>query len=232
MTNPILCSIIIPVLNESKTLSTQLALLQHLREAGHEIIVIDGGSQDDSANIATPYVDQLISSECGRAKQMNKGAACAKHNYLLFLHIDTTLPEQVLQSLQKAFSNTSSRWGRFDVRLSGQHILYRCIEWLMNKRSRITGIVTGDQAMFVSQQMFKEVGGFPDIPLMEDITLSRSLKKISAPICLSDIVISSSRRWQEHGIVRTIFFMWSLRLAYFFGVSPAVLAKRYYQTSK
>ena len=213
-------------------LSRQLASLQYLREAGHEIIVVDGGSDDGSSDIAAPYVDLLVHSEPGRARQMNKGALCATHDWLLFLHVDTQLPDNVLNKLHDIFNKQTTQWGRFDVRLSGEHILYRLIAWFMNKRSRLTGIATGDQAMFVSKANFKKVGGFPDIPLMEDITLSRKLKKIAAPVCLSDCVITSSRRWQKNGIVRTVLFMWSLRLRYFLGVSPATLARQYYQVSK
>lgn len=232
MTDRILCSIIIPVLNEQDILSKQLMSLQSLREAGHEVIVVDGGSHDASVTVATPCVDQIIHSEKGRAKQMNKGASCASHDWLLFLHVDTQLPASVMPSLQKVFDEDFTSWGRFDVRLSGQHVLYRTIAWFMNKRSRLTGIATGDQAMFVKKSSFNAVGGFPDIPLMEDISLSHRLKKTSAPVCLSEYVITSSRRWRNNGIIRTILMMWSLRLAYFLGVSPVILAERYNRVSK
>lgn len=232
MTDKIRCSIIIPVLNEKKTLSKQLALLQPLREAGHEIIVVDGGSTDGSLDIAAPYADQLINSETGRAKQMNKGARCATHDWFLFLHVDTRLPRTALKSLQAAFEKPSTQWGHFDVCLSGKRIWFRIIAWFMNKRSRITSIATGDQAMFTSKMIFNQVGGFPDIALMEDISISRRLKKIAAPVCLSDVVITSSRRWRKQGIIRTILFMWALRLGYFIGVRPEVLANFYYRDTK
>ncbi len=232
MTDSIACSIIIPVLNEKSTLSAQLASLQYLRKAGHEVIVVDGGSDDGSIEIAAPYVDQLIHSETGRAKQMNKGAVHASHDCFLFLHIDTRLSDTAFTALQTTLNKQASQWGWFDVRLSGQHILYRLIAWFMNKRSRLTGIATGDQAIFVSKIYFEQVGGFPDIPLMEDIALSKKLNKISTPLCLPEVVITSSRRWHKNGILRTIFFMWSLRLRYFLGVNPVVLAKQYNQASK
>jgi len=232
VTDRLHCSIIIPVLNEQNTVSKQLSSLQGLRKAGHEVIVVDGGSHDGSVEQAKPYADHVIHSEKGRARQMNKGAACAKHDYLLFLHVDTKFSDAAMTSLQTNLAKKSGQWGRFDVRLSGQHFLYRVIAWFMNTRSRLTGIATGDQAMFVAKSIFNHVGGFPDIPLMEDISLSRRLKKISAPVCLSDYVVTSSRRWKNNGIVRTILLMWSLRLRYFFGASPSVLAERYQRVSK
>jgi len=227
----ILCTIIVPVLNEQNNLLKQLASLQYLRQFGHEVIVVDGGSQDDSVKLAMPYVDQVVCSEMGRATQMNKGAVHAKHDWFLFLHVDTRLPGTAMQSLQAVF-RSGAQWGRFDVNLSGQHFLYRLIAWFMNKRSRLTGIATGDQAMFVAKSYFNQVGGFPEIALMEDITLSRYLKKLSPPVCLTDIVTTSNRRWRENGIIRTIFMMWTLRCRYFFGESPAVLAERYNRASK
>lgn len=232
MTDLMLCTIVIPVLNEQGTLSKQLASLQPLRDRGHEVIVVDGGSDDASAAIAIPYADKVLHSSKGRAKQMNLGAANAKHNWLLFLHVDTRLPASAMNSLQTVFASSSSTWGRFDVCLSGQHVLYRVIAWFMNKRSRLTGIATGDQSMFVFKPSFVDVGGFPDIALMEDIALSTRLRKISTPVCLTDVVITSNRRWREKGIVRTILFMWSLRLRYFFGENPCALAERYYRVSK
>jgi len=226
------CSIIIPVLNEQNTLSKQLKSLQRFREMGYEVIVVDGGSHDASSEIATQYADRIIHSSKGRAKQMNTGADNAKHDWLLFLHVDTTLPDTAMQSLQKVFDSPLAQWGRFDVRLSGQHFLYRTIAWFMNTRSRLTGIVTGDQTLCVKKSSFELVGGFPDIALMEDIALSKRLKKNSTPVCIADTVTTSSRRWHDNGIFRTIFLMWSLRCQYFFGASPVNLAKRYNRASK
>lgn len=226
------CSIIIPVLNEQTVLPEQLRSLQYLREAGHELMVVDGGSSDASVMLAEPFVDKIIHSAAGRAKQMNKGAAHARHDWFLFLHVDTELSRTAMKSLQHVFNHSSPAWGRFDVQLSGQQTLYRLIAWFMNKRSRLTGIVTGDQAMFVARDYFNAVAGFPDIALMEDITMSRHLKALAAPICLADVVVTSNRRWQQQGIIRTVLFMWSLRLRYFFGENPTLLAERYHRAAK
>jgi len=222
----------VPVLNEATYLPRQLAALQSWREAGHEVIVVDGGSDDASADIATPLVDKLIVSKRGRATQMNKGAALASHDWLVFLHVDTRFSETAMNSLQAVFQQGDIDWGRFNVRLSGGHILFGLVATLMNIRSRLTGIATGDQAIFVRRTIFEHVGGFPDIALMEDISFSHMLKKISAPYCIRDKVTTSSRRWREQGVLRTIFMMWSLRLRYFLGTSPRLLAKRYNRAAK
>lgn len=226
------CSIIIPVLNEQNTLAKQLKSLQPFRESGHEVIVVDGGSHDASIEIAKQYADRLIHSNKGRATQMNAGAAKAEHDWFLFLHVDTQLSGTSMKSLQKVFDSPIAQWGRFDVQIAGQHFLYKIISWFMNKRSRLTGISTGDQALFVKRSSFELVDGFPNIALMEDIALSQRLKKKSMPVCLTDTVTTSSRRWQNNGILRTIFLMWSLRCQYFFGASPVNLAERYNRVSK
>lgn len=226
------CSIIIPVLNEAKHLPAQLMALQTWRSAGHEIIVVDGGSEDGSADIAQPLVDQFVVSSKGRAAQMNKGAALANNTWLLFLHVDTFFSATAMDSLQRIFEQQDTKWGRFNVRLSGNHLLFKLIAGLMNLRSRLTRIATGDQAMFVRKDIFQQVAGFPNIVLMEDISLSRKLRKIAAPCCLTDTVTTSSRRWRKHGVIKTIFMMWSLRLGYFLGVSPVTLAKRYNRAVK
>ena len=226
------CSIIIPVLNEAVHLPAQLAALQKWRQAGHEIIVVDGGSDDASVAIATPLVDQIITSEKGRATQMNNGAARASNGWLVFLHVDTFFSDTAMNSLQAVFCCKKVKWGRFNVRLSSGSPLFRLVSILMNIRSRLTGIATGDQVMFMRKTIFEQVGGFPDIALMEDISLSSKLKKIASPYCVKEFVITSSRRWQKHGVVKTILMMWSLRWRYFFGANPAVLAERYNRASK
>lgn len=223
-------SIVIPVLNEAALVVQNLPALQPLRATGHELILVDGGSDDTTVPLSEPFADQTIRSSKGRSRQMNKGAMIAKGEILLFLHIDTLLPEGVDQLIVNGMETEKRGWGRFDVRLSGGHLLFRIIEWLMNWRSRITGLATGDQAIFVQKQLFKTVGGFPDIDLMEDIALSKSLKKHEPPLCLPQRVTTSSRRWEEKGIVRTILLMWFLRGAYFFKVNPNRLAKFYYRT--
>lgn len=223
-------SIIIPTLNEATILVSTLSALQSLRAAGHEIIVVDGGSHDATKALAAAWADQVIRTECGRARQMNAGAALARHEVLLFLHADTQLPphadQLIIDGLQKR-RTPPLQWGRFDVQLSGQHFLLRIIERSMNWRSRITGIATGDQAMFICRDLFQRVSGFPDIPLMEDITLSRTLKRHSPPLCLQQRVITSSRRWEQRGIVRTMLLMWRLRLVYALGSDPQRLARLY-----
>lgn len=222
-------SIIMPVLNEAQCLSHLLERLQACRSDG-EIIVVDGGSCDDSAELSKPYVDQLVNSLPGRAKQMNAGAAQANFLILLFLHADTVLPENALQEINQAISNGAA-WGRFDVQFDCTDWPFKLIARMMNWRSRRTGICTGDQALFVRKSLFDQLGGFPEIALMEDIALSALLKTHSKPYCLKSKVTTAARRWQRHGIIKTILLMWRLRLSYFLGAHPDELARRYYGRS-
>ncbi len=220
-------SIIIPVCNEAAVIVGTLERLQRYRKAGHQLILVDGGSGDATVSLATPWVDQLLVCAPGRARQMNHGAQQATGDWLLFLHADTQLPE-AMDGLIKHHLQSESTWGRFDLRLSGRHWIFRIVERMINLRSRWTGIATGDQALFVCRDTFEKIGGFASIALMEDIDLSRRLKKMAAPVCISQPVITSSRRWEERGICRTIFQMWWLRLLYFCGVTPEKLVKIYY----
>lgn len=221
-------SIIVPALNEAAHIAATLAPLQPLRAAGVEVIVVDGGSGDATAALAKPLADAVIPSPRGRGRQMNAGASRADGDILLFLHADTRLPDDAVPAIRDGLARSGKAWGRFDVRLSGHQTMLRVVECLMNLRSRLTGIATGDQAVFVRREAFQAVGGFPEIPLMEDIALSRALKMaFSAPLCLSVPVVTSSRRWEEHGIWRTILLMWGLRLAYFLGAAPERLARQY-----
>lgn len=218
-------SIIIPVLNEE----TNLARLgEHLRTIvqQHEIIIVDGGSRDNTLHIAYQFTDAVIVSSPGRALQMNSGAEIASGEVLLFLHADTFLPDDALAVIA-ALSVEKNVWGRFDVRLSSKRFVFRLIETLMNLRSCMTSIATGDQAMFIEKNLFQRVGGFPEIALMEDIEISRRLKKIVKPVCLKHKVITSSRRWENNGVVATVLLMWKLRLYYFFGMSPEKLKQLY-----
>ena len=221
-------SIIIPTLNEAGCIGQLLGQLQALRAEGHELILVDGGSGDETVALAAGLVDQLLSAPAGRARQMNVGAQAARGRWLWFLHADSQLPDRawhrVIEALQPA-----GGWGRFDVRLSGDRPLLRLVEQLMNWRSRLTGMATGDQGVFVTRALFEKIGGFAELPLMEDIDLSRRLKRVQRPKCLRETLTSSSRRWEQRGVLRTIVLMWALRLAYFFGVSPARLATRYDQ---
>jgi rSAM/selenodomain-associated transferase 2 len=219
-------SIIIPVLNEEKNLANTLNRLQSFRHSGHEIIVVDGGSVDNSLMLAHEGADTVLVSKTGRALQMNSGASAASGDVLLFLHADTVLPENAAQMIL-SINHGINFWGRFDVRLSSNKMIFRLIEWLMNLRSRLTAIATGDQAIFVERVLFEKVGGFPEIVLMEDIAFSKQLKKLSRPACLKQKVITSSRRWENKGIVATVLLMWKLRLYYFLGVSPNKLSQLY-----
>ncbi len=221
-------SIINPCLNEVGTIGTLLEALQPLRRVGHEVILVDGGSTDGTKRLAESLVDQLLSSEPGRAGQMNTGAKAAAGDILWFLHADTALPVGANEALIEGLSNGVSVWGRFDVRLSGSHPSLRLVGYMINLRSRLSGIATGDQGIFVLRDSFEAVGGFPTIPLMEDIVLSRRLKRISRPLCLRQRLVTSSRRWETQGILRTILLMWWLRLAFAFGVSSERLVSRYY----
>ncbi|RUQ40874.1 MAG: glycosyltransferase [Candidatus Competibacteraceae bacterium] len=219
-------SIIVPVLNEAAGITAHLAMLAPLRAAGVELLVVDGGSTDATMALARPLADTVLSAPRGRATQMNIGAAHARGATLLFLHADTSLPPDAAAHIKVALAGGNA-WGRFDVRISGQHPLLPVVAWAMNQRSRLTGIATGDQALFVRRAVFEQFGGFPELPLMEDIALSRRLKRHSPPACLRAQVLTSGRRWEQHGVLRTILLMWWLRLAYFLGADPHRLARRY-----
>lgn len=219
-------SIVVPCLDEADGIVEALHALAPLRRAGHEVIVVDAGS-DGTDRLARPLADRVLRSPRGRALQMNRGAACAAGDILVFLHADTRLPDAADRLLTHRMGRSSRRWGRFDVRLTGRQPLLRVVERLMNWRSRLTRIATGDQAIFVERALFAAVGGFPEIALMEDVALSVRLREAGPPLCLRERVLTSSRRWERHGILRTVLFMWWLRLRYFFGASPARLARDY-----
>ncbi len=220
-------SIIIPVLDEEAVIATTLQGLSAVREYGAEVIVVDGGSRDRTVALARPLADRLIAAPRGRAAQMNAGAGMARGDILLFLHADTRLPADADRLVLDGLAATGRPWGRFDVRIEGRHPLFPLIAAAMNLRSRLTGIATGDQAIFVDKSAFAAIGGFPEIALMEDIVLSRRLKQLGRPLCLTARALTSGRRWEKHGVVRTILTMWRLRLAFFLGAAPAKLAARY-----
>lgn len=219
-------SIVVPVLNEAAGVSAALQALAAYRQRGVEVIVVDGGSSDGTPALARPLADQVLDSPRGRARQMNTGAAQAQADVLLFLHADTQLPKAADQLVAAALA-AGAHWGRFDVHISGQPHMLRLVAALMNLRSRCTGIATGDQALFVRRAAFEQVQGFPDQPLMEDIELSRRLRRLSAPACLRQRVTTSGRRWEQHGVWRTIVLMWRLRWRYWRGESAATLARDY-----
>jgi rSAM/selenodomain-associated transferase 2 len=217
-------TLVVPVLNEAPGLAASLQALAPLRSRGHELIVVDGGSDDASASIAAPLADRVLRAPRGRAVQMNAGARAASGDVLVFVHADTRLPpqaeEEILSSLDK------HRWGRFDVAIEGRHPGLRVVAAAMNLRSRLTGIATGDQAIFVRRAEFP---GFPEIALMEDVALSRLLKRRGRPACLRSRVRTSGRRWESRGVLRTVLLMWRLRLLYWLGVPPERLARQYYE---
>jgi rSAM/selenodomain-associated transferase 2 len=220
-------SIIMPVLDEAGGIGAALGALQPARGAGAEIIVVDGGSRDASAALARPLADRVIEAPRGRASQMNAGAAVAAGEILLFLHADTVLPDGATSRVKQALADGRFGWGRFDVAIEGAHPLLAVVAKLMSWRSRWSGIATGDQAIFVRRDAFRAVGGFPAIPLMEDVALSAALKRVSRPAALRERVVTSGRRWERHGVVRTIATMWRLRAAYALGADPHELARRY-----
>lgn len=218
-------SIIIPVLNEAPGISDLLDALRPLRARGVEIIVADGGSSDGTVGLALPRCDAVIPAPRGRAWQMNAGAREARGAAFLFLHADTRLPDNADTLVASALRDRE--WGRFNVRIEGNAPMLPVIAAMMNLRSRVTGIATGDQAMFMSRNAFVAMGGFPEIALMEDISASRALKRIGPPACLADKVVTSGRRWEKNGVWRTVLLMWRLRLSFFLGAKPNVLARRY-----
>lgn len=220
-------SIIIPTLNEGDNIRDTLNALLGLRARGHEVIVVDGGSGDDTLQAASQGADRVLQSLPGRARQMNAGAEIASGDVLLFLHADSCLPDNADQLIDSALTHGKT-WGRFDVKLSGNHPMFGVIAFFMNLRSRIAGIATGDQAIFVRRDCFQTAGGFPPIRLMEDIALCKTLRKLHYPTCISTRVVTSSRRWETQGIFKTIALMWRLRLAYFFGADPDKLHDQFY----
>jgi len=220
-------SIIIPCLNEAAGIAQTLGSLQPMRARGAEIIVTDGGSSDGTAMLAAPLADRLVHAPRGRAAQMNAGAVSARADILLFMHADCVLPPDADASLVNGLAASGKQWGRFDVALDGSHPLLKIIAAMMNLRSRWTGIATGDQGIFMTRQLFARLGGFPSLPLMKDIALSRLAKRAGPPLCLRARIVTSARRWERHGVMHTVFLMWRLRLAYFLGADPARLALRY-----
>lgn len=219
-------SIVVPTLNEADTIDALMHHLLGLWVCGVEIVVVDGGSQDDTVARARPVATRVLTTAPGRARQMNTGARASRGEHLLFLHADTRLPRRADRLVAKALAG-SRCWGRFNVRLDGRHPLLPLIAFAMNQRSRLTGIATGDQALFMTRQAFEAVGGFPEQPLMEDIEISRRLKRLSPPACLTPRVSSSGRRWDRAGAWATIRLMWRLRFRYWRGESAESLAREY-----
>lgn len=232
-------SIIIPVLNEVDNLPLLFDNINRLNPNPQQVILVDGGSNDDSIGIIRSFINKLIpdndrkidwqmtESKAGRALQMNTGAALATSDVLLFLHADTQLPMNVIESVSEAMKR--AEWGRFDVQIASRQPTLRLVSQMINWRSRLSGIATGDQAIFISQFLFEQIGGYPNQAFMEDIELCKQLKGIAKPACLKSKVITSARRWQQHGTWRTIILMWHLRFDYWRGVSADNIKARYYK---
>jgi rSAM/selenodomain-associated transferase 2 len=215
-------SIIVPTLNEAAGIRAALEALAPLRARGHEVIVVDGGSDDGTPQLAAKLCDRLLWAPRGRAVQMNAGARVATGEALVFLHADTRLPPQADALIAEALRG--SLWGRFDVEIDGRHRLLHLVARAMSLRSRLTGIATGDQAIFVQRAWF---AGFPQIALMEDVAFSAAMKRRGAPACLRSRVLTSGRRWEARGVLRTVALMWWLRLLFFLGARPDDLARLY-----
>jgi len=218
-------SIIIPALNEAASIATALAALAPLRQRGAQVVVVDGGSSDSTLDLAAAGADQTLAAERGRARQMNAGARRATGDVLVFLHADTVLPADADVHIARAMER--GRWGRFDVAIVGGSRWLVLVALLMNWRSRMTGICTGDQALFMRRDLFEDLGGFADLPLMEDVEFSRRARRIARPVAIAARAQTSGRRWERRGVCRTILLMWSLRWRYFFGADPDALARRY-----
>jgi rSAM/selenodomain-associated transferase 2 len=227
MASTVWLSIVIPTLNEATTILPLLQTLQQARQQGVEVIMVDGGSCDETVSIAAPWVDQCLLSETGRAAQQNAGAQVAKAPLLWFVHADTTLEGDEWLAL-KPFTGMEPLWGRFDVRLAGRGWQFRMIAGLMNIRSRLTAVATGDQGIFVSHGLFQQVGRFPSQPLMEDVEICKRLRRVRRPLCLQQCIIADSRRWRSNGVWRTVWLMWCLRWRYFRGADPVLLHQEYY----
>ena len=215
-------SIIIPALDEAAGIVGALEALAPLRARGHEVIVADGGSGDSTRELAAALADRVVPAPRGRARQMNAGAGLAEGDALLFLHADTRLPANADHLISHSLNK--NLWGRFDVAIEGRSALLPVIAFSMNLRSRLSGIATGDQAIFVRRDAFS---GFPEIALMEDVAFSKAMKRRAPPACLRERVSTSGRRWERNGVIRTVILMWRLRLAYFLGASPDELARQY-----
>ena len=220
-------SIVVPALNEAGGIVRALQALQAQRAAGHEVIVVDGGSSDTTRSLAEGLADRVLDAKPGRAGQMNAGARAARGEVIVFLHADTRLPAAAADAIDTALRTGGRHWGRFDVTIAGASAWLPLVAWLMNHRSRWTGIATGDQAIFVRRDVFEAVGGFPEQPLMEDIELSRRLLGVGRPACLRLRAVTSGRRWDQRGAWQTILLMWRLRFRYWLGTPAESLAEWY-----
>jgi rSAM/selenodomain-associated transferase 2 len=219
-------SVIVPMLNEAGAIGATLAAIR-VGAPDAEIVVVDGGSADGSVEIARPRCEVVIIGERGRAQQMNAGAARSSGEAMVFVHADTIVPESFARDIETALADPSVVGGRFDIRLDDDHPLCVLIGALISLRSRISRTATGDQAIFVRRTTFDALGGFPDLPICEDLDFARRLKRAGRVACLRTKVITSARRWRRGGILRTSIRMWTIRLLYLAGVSPSRLSRMY-----
>lgn len=232
MTRASTISLIVPVLNEAEQIERRLKRLQALRLKGFALLVVDGGSHDGSAELAWPLADEVLVAPRGRALQMNAGANSSRSDWLIFLHLDTHLTDAAVAALLATAEDPQVRWGWFDVAFDNPRWWFRLIAACMNRRARLTRVCTGDQTLFVRRELFTALDGFPELPLMEDVAISKLLRKQAAPTVLATRVRTSSRRWEEKGTIVTVLLMWRLRLLYFLGVSPDRLARHYYPVAQ
>jgi rSAM/selenodomain-associated transferase 2 len=220
-------AIVVPTLNEADNIVITLSRLQPMRARGARVIVVDGGSIDATRARASSMCDAVIDAPRGRASQLQAGISASSAQIVLMLHADSVPPEDADQHISRAFA-AGANWGRFDVCIDGTHFMLPIIAWFMNRRSRLSGIATGDQGIFVTRALLERVNGVPAQALMEDIELCKRLRRIAPPACLTARIITSGRRWEKHGVLRTVVLMWRLRFAYWRGVDAAILHARYY----
>lgn len=220
-------SFIIPALNEAYYLTRQRKFLRLLIDSGHEVMIIDGGSKDNSIKIAESLGCRTYTTKPSRGYQLHFGALKSTNNIIVFLHADTCLPSDATGLIIKSLAQTNSKWGYFNIGFTNRNLIFKVIAWFMNKRTRFTGIVTGDHTLFVERNIYLDSGGFSDIPIMEDIDISKRLNYFSSPTCIASNAITSSRKWETHGIISTILKMWLLRILFFFGISPHKISKMY-----
>ena len=221
-------AIVVPVRDDASALARLLAELAELNVSGN-VIVVDGGSSDGSVEVARLRGVPVIEAGGGRGGQLAAGCRAASGRWLWLLHADSSGLAPALDWLRRHGAVSPEGWGRFDVRFEPATSIMAVVAWFMNQRSRLTGICTGDQGMFVSRASLDAVGGVPEQPLMEDIELSRRLKRLGRPVCRPETVVTSARRWVQQGVVRTVLRMWWFRLRYWAGASPVSLARAYYR---
>ena len=218
-------SVVIPTLNEAANIAETLASVQAASNV--EVIVVDGGSSDETVEIARSHGAKILETSGGRARQMNLGAAAARGEVLLFLHGDTRLPQDYDKAIHHALNRPGAVAGAFRLRIRGNRTGIRFIERTANWRSRLLGMPYGDQAIFVGSGLFRSLGGFPELPIMEDVELMGRLRRLGRVVIASASVLTSDRRWQALGVWRTTLTNYVILIGYFLGASPSRLARWY-----